>query len=480
MSTLEKLSELESRRAIIMNNNKNGFDARKKISMLLDENSFVEIGTFVKSRSTAFDLANVDTPADGVVTGYGTVNGRPVYVYSQDKTVLGGAIGEMHAKKIIRIYEEALKVGAPVIAFLDTAGLRLQESIDGLECYGRLYSKMVNASGKIPQIAIVNGNCSGGASFILGLSDYVFMNDVSAKVFLNSPNTMDNKSEAESIEIAKTHLEVTGLADITADDEYELVSKVGKLLSYLPQNSKEVGPFYETEDDLNRVDISLNTFDIEQGLMRDIAVSIADRNEIFELGNGYGKDSLIAFIRMDGGTVGIISNIDKRMSYKSVKKITKFIKICSTYNIPIVSLTNIEGFESTPETENLGMINECSKMIRAFAKADVAKVNVIVGKAYGSGYVAMNSQMLGCDMTYAWPSAIVAPMEASSAMKIMYGNEIENKTMLKEEFDNKLAEYESLASSAYVCAARGMIDDLIEPAATRKRIIAALQVLSQK
>ena len=481
MSTLEKLSELESRRAVIINSNTDGFDARKRISTLLDENSFVEIGTFVKSRGTAFNLASIDTPADGVITGYGTVFGRPVYVYSQDSKVLGGAIGEMHAKKIIRIYEEALKVGAPVVAFLSTTGLRLQESIDGLECYGRLYATMIKASGKVPQIAVVNGDCGGGASFILGLSDYVFMNSKSAKVFLNSPNTMQIKEDSnDNITSGKTQYEITGLASIVDDDECELISKVSTLLSYLPQNSKETGPFYEIEDDLNRIDSALNNFDVESHSVKQIVLSIVDKNDIFELGSDYGKDTLTALARMDGGSVGVVANIDKRMSYKGVKKVSKFLKLCNTYNIPIITITNIEGFESTVETENLGIISECSKMLKAFAKVDCPKINVIVGKAYGSGYVAMNSQMLGCDMTYAWPSAIVAPMEASSAVKIMYGDSIDDKTMLKDDFEKTLEEYETLASNAYACAARGLIDDLIEPAATRKRVIAALQVLSQK
>ncbi len=479
MSTIEKLSELESRRTAIINSlDKPG--ARNRISKLLDENSFVEIGTFVKSRSTAFDMDNIDTPADGVVTGYGTVKGRPVYIYSQDASVLGGSIGEMHSKKIVRTYKEALKVGAPVVAFLDTSGLRLQESVDALEGYGAIYSQMAKASSKIPQITIVNGECAGGASFICGLSDYVFMNNTSSKVFLNSPNTMEDSTSFDDISTGNVHLTETGLVTAISENEDELISKVADLLSYLPQNSKEMVPFYEIQDDLNRVDAALNNFDFDNANVKDIVISIADQNQVFELGEGYGEDTLTAFIRMDGGTVGVVANVKKRMSYKGVKKTTEFVSLCNTYNIPIVTLTDIEGFDSNADTERRGIISECAKMVKAFASSEVCKLNVIVGNAYGSGYVAMNSQMLGCDMTYAWPTAVVAPMNANSAMKIMYGDEVISKNITSDEFESKLDKYEELNSNAYACAARGLIDDVIEPAATRKRVIAALQVLSHK
>ena len=262
MSTLEKLSELESRRAAIITKSNDvakkvalaqgKLAARERISILLDENSFVEVGTFITSRSTAFNMRNNETPADGVVTGYGTVNGNPVYVYSQDASVLGGALGEMHAKKIVRIYEEALKIGAPVVGFLDTVGVRLQESVDALEGYGMIYEKMVEASEIIPQIAVIAGDCAGGAAFIAGLSDFVFMSSKSARVFLNSPNTLDDKTASfDAIATAKVHFEESGLATIIEGQEEVLIEDVIRLLSYLPQNSGEEGPFYEVIDDIN-------------------------------------------------------------------------------------------------------------------------------------------------------------------------------------------------------------------------------------
>ena len=491
MSTLEKLSELESRRAAIITKSNDvakkvalaqgKLAARERISILLDENSFVEVGTFITSRSTAFNMRNNETPADGVVTGYGTVNGNPVYVYSQDASVLGGALGEMHAKKIVRIYEEALKVGAPVVGFLDTVGVRLQESVDALEGYGMIYEKMVEASEIIPQIAVIAGDCAGGAAFIAGLSDFVFMSSKSARVFLNSPNTLDDKTASfDAIATAKVHFEESGLATIIEEQEEVLIEDVIRLLSYLPQNSGEEGPFYEVIDDINRVDASLNGFNFETQEVKDIVTSIIDEGELFVLNEAYGKTALTAFARMDGGTVGIIANTDTRMDYSGVKKIAHFVRVCDTYNIPIITLTDIEGFTSTVATEKLGIIKACSEMTKAFTEASVPKVNVILNHAFGSGYLAMNSKSLGCDMTYAWPTATVASLNTESAMKIMYAKELAEGTLSNEAFAEKAAEYDEIQASAYAAAARGLVDDIIEPAATRKRIIAALEVLATK
>lgn len=491
MSTLKKLSEFESRRdAIITKSNEAAkkiarvqgkLTARERVSMLLDENSFVEVGAFITSRSIAFNMKNNETPADGVITGYGTINGNPVYVYSQDANILGGALGEMHARKIVRIYEEALKVGAPVVGFLDTVGVRLQESVDALEGYGMIYESMVQASEMIPQIAVIVGECAGGAAFIAGLSDFVLMSSKSARVFLNSPNTLDDKAATfDQIATAKVHSEQSGFATIIEEEEEDLMKAVKHLLSYLPQNSMQEGPFYEMTDDINRVEVNFNSFNFETQKIKDIVISIADTGKIFILNEAYGKTVLTALARMDGGTVGIIANVEPRMDYASVKKVTHFVKMCDGYNIPIITLTDIEGFASTVETERLGMIKACSEMIKAFAKASVPKVNVVLRYAFGSGYLAMNSKSLGCDMTYAWPTAIVACLNTESAIKIMYARELEEGTMTSEVFTEKVTEYDELQASVYAAASRGLIDDIIEPAATRKRIIAALEVLATK
>ncbi len=491
MSTLEKLSELESRKsAMITTSNeeakkvalaKGKLTARDRISALLDENSFVEVGTFVTSRSTSFNMTTSETPADGVVTGYGTVNGNPIYVYSQDASVLGGALGEMHAKKIVKLYDAALKVGAPIIGFLDTVGVRLQEGVDALAGYGAIYAKMSEASQIIPQITVVAGDCAGGAALIAGLSDFVLMSTKSARMFLNSPNTLDKKTASfDTIATSKVHFEESGLASIIEEDEAVLIEKARTLLSYLPQNSEEDGPYYEVTDDLNRVEPALNSFDFETQKVIEIVSAIADNGEVFELNAGYGKSALTAFVRMDGGSVGVIANQESRLDLQGIMKISRFVTLCDTYHIPLVTLTDIEGFASTEATEKLGIIKACSEMTRAFANATVPKVNILLNHAFGSSFITMNSSAIGCDMTYAWPTAIVGSLNTESAMKIIYAKELEEGTLSREDFENQASSYEAINSSCYAAAARGLVDDIIEPAATRKRIIAALEALATK
>lgn len=491
MSTLEKLAELESKRTAIENSSNEDskktslaqgqLSARDRIATLLDENSFVEMGAFITSRSTAFNMNAVDTPADGLICGYGTVNGNPIYVYSQDANVLGGAIGEMHAKKIVKTYKDAVKMGVPVVGILDTAGIRLQESVDALEGYGAIFTQMSEASGVIPQIALVCGDCAGGAAFIAGLSDFVFMSSKSARMFLNSPNTMDDQLVTfDQVSTAKVHFEESGLASYIADTDEEVISAVKNLITYLPQNHLEEVPFYQATDDLNRVDANLNHFDFTTNEVKDIVAAIVDNGESLELNAKYGAASLTAFARMNGGTVGIIANLTATADYDAVKKMTKFVTLCDSFNIPIVTLTQTTSFVSTLATEKLGMIKECSKLVHAFANATVPKVNVILNEAFGSSYVAMNSKHIGADCVYAWPTAKVSTLNAQSAVKIMYDEAIKNAEMPSELLMEKTAEYEALNSNAYAVAAKGYIDDIIEPAATRKRVIAALEILSTK
>lgn len=491
MSTLQKLSELEARRLAIQNSYndeakkavlaKGKLTARDRVTRLLDENSFVEMGIFIKSRSTAFNMNDCDTPADGVVCGYGTVNGKLVYVYSQDATVMNGSIGEMHAKKIIKTYDDAIKMGAPIIGFIDTVGLRLQENIDALDGYGQIFAKCMEASGVIPQVSVVCGDCAGGVSFITGLSDFVFISNKNGKMFLNSPNTMaDENATFDAVATAKVHLTESGLAQFGEDDDEALIGKVQELLSYLPLNSGVDAPCYTCQDDLNRVDATLNSFDFETGQIVDVVASIVDEHTYLEIGEIYGEKTFVGFARMNGATVGLIANKQAVLDYDSIKKTIKFVDLCESFNIPIVTLTNVERFESTVYTEKLGIIKEASKLVYAFANATVPKVNVVLNNAYGSAYLAMNSKHIGADYVYAWPTAKVATMNAESAVRIMYNEEIKNAEVASDVITSKIEEFEKQNSSAYAVAARGYIDDIIEPAATRKRVIAALEVLYTK
>lgn len=491
MSTLEKLSELESHRLAIESHggeealkaahSKGKLMARERITQLLDVNSFVEIGTFIKSRSTAFNMNAQDTPADGVVCGYGTINGTLVYVYSQDATVMGGAIGEMHAKKIVRLYDDAIKMGAPIIGFLDSVGIRLQETIDALDGYGTIFNKSAEANGVIPQICVIGGDCAGGASFLAGLSDFVIMASKNARMFLNSPNTLDDKEASfDKIATAKVHFEESGLAQFMCATEEEVLATVQKIITYLPSNCFEDVPCYEVKDDLNRVDLGLNNFDFTTSPIEDIVKSVADENDILEISAGYGQAALTAFGRMNGGTVGFIANNDLVADFAAIKKMTAFAVLCDKFNIPLVTFTNIEGFDSTVATEKLGIIKECSALVKAFANAAVPKVNIILNHAYGSAYVAMNSKHTGADYVYAWPTAHISTMNSASAVRIMYKEEIEKAAEPTTFITEKMQCFEELESSSYAVAARGYIDDIIEPAATRKRVIAALEVLYTK
>ncbi|MGL4362675.1 MAG: acyl-CoA carboxylase subunit beta [Cellulosilyticaceae bacterium] len=490
MSTLQKLSELEARRIEIKTNSNNenskmakkagALTARERIAALMDENSFVEIGTFMKSRSTAFNMETCDTPADGVVCGYGTVNGVLVYTYSQDASVLGGSIGEVHAQKIAKMYEDAIKMGAPVVGFIDTVGLRLQESLDALNGYGQIFAKMTKASGIIPQIAVICGDCAGGTSFIAGLSDFTFISTQNGRMFLNSPSALEDKHASfDTIASAKVHLSESGIAVSGCDSEENLITQVVTLIGYLPSNSSEEAPTFECMDNLNRVDAALNTFDFSSQTTSSIIESIADENEYLELFAEYGQQAIVALGRMNGTSVGFIGNESTACDYDSVKKITQFVRFCDAFNIPIVTLTNIVNFESTVETEKLGIIKEVSKLVAAFAGATVPKINVIVKECFGTGYVTMNSKHIGADYVYAWPTAEIAVMNNEVAVKIIYGDEIAANENPAEFMAEKIKEYEE-STNVLAVAARGYIDDIIEPAATRKRIIAALETLKTK
>ena len=482
MSMLEKLSELEARRiAIQTNGNKNTLSARDRITQLFDENSFVEIGTFIKSRSTAFNMNVQDTPAEGVVCGYGTVQGNLVYAYSQDNTVMGGAIGEMHAKKIAKTYEDAIKMGVPIVAFIDSAGIRLQEHVDALDGYGMIFSKSVEASGHIPQLTVVCGDCAGGTSILAGLADFVFIVEKTGRMFLNSPNTIaDQKATFDTVAAPKVHLEESGLVQFASTNEAELIGKVKEIISYLPSNSDEDVPCYECQDDLNRIDENLNYFEFGVNDIKDIIASVADNNEMIEIAAEYSETIFTGFIRMNGATVGTIANKKPSCDYKGVKKITHFVKLCDGFNIPVLTLTDIEHFESTVVTEQLGIIKETSHLVQAFADATVPKVNVILNHAYGNAYVAMNSKHIGADYVYAWPTAEIGTMNSESAIRIMYDKEIQVADRAVDYIANKTEEFNALNTSAYAVAARGYVDDIIEPAATRKRVIAALEVLFTK
>lgn len=458
--------------------------ASRRIATLLDEGSFVEIGGAVTARSTTFNLQEKAAPSDGVITGYGVIDGNLVYVYSQDADVLGGALGEMHAKKIARIYDMAMKMGAPVIGLIDCAGLRLQEATDALEAFGSLYHKQALASGVIPQVTAIFGMCGGGLAVVPGLTDFTFMEAKDGKLFVNSPNALEgNEISKCNTASAEYQSKTAGLVD-GIGAEAEILGQIRDLVCMLPANNEDDMSYEECTDDLNRIcaDIANASEDTAIALAQ-----IADNQILVETKKDYAKEMVTGFIRLNGMTVGVVANrskvynaeaeveaeFDSVLTVDGCKKATDFVNFCDAFSIPVLTLTNVTGFAATVESEK-NMASAVAKLTYAFANATVPKVNVIVGKAFGSAYVSMNSKSIGADLVYAWPTAEIGMMDAKLAAQIMYAGAD------AETLNEKAAEYKELQSSPNSAAARGYVDAIIEPADTRKYVIGAFEMLFTK
>lgn len=458
--------------------------ASSRIAALLDENSFVEIGAAVTARATDFNMNNTDTPSDGVVTGYGVINDSLVYVYSQDASVLGGSMGEMHAKKITRIYDMAMKMGAPVIGLIDCAGLRLQEASDALNAFGELYLKQSLASGVVPQITAVFGNCGGGMAVASAMSDFTFMESKNGKLFVNSPNALaGNDASKCDTSAAKFQSEEVGIVDVVAE-EAELIAQIRELVAMLPANNEDDLSYADCEDDLNRVCADLEASAADPAIALPM---ISDDGVFFETKAEYGKDMVTGFIKLNGTTVGAVANrstlydeegnaveqFNAEISARGCEKAASFVKFCDAFNIPVLTLTNAAGFKATKCTEKK-IAKAAAALTAAFAEADVPKVNVITGKAFGSAYVTMNSKGLGADMVYAWPNAQIGMMDAKLAVKVMYP-EADAK-----ELREKAAAYAELQNSVASAAKRGYVDTVIDAQDTRKYVIGAFEMLFTK
>ena len=457
--------------------------ASQRIAALLDDNSFVEIGGLVTARSTDFNLKQTETPSDGVITGYGVIDGNLVYVYSQDASVLNGTVGEMHAKKIANLYNLALKMGAPVIGLIDSAGLRLQEATDALNAFGEIYMSQVKASGVIPQITAVFGTCGGGLALIPTLTDFTFMEGSKAKLFVNAPNALDGNVITKcDTSAADFQSKEAGIVDVVAD-EAGILAQIRELVSLLPANNED-GSYEECSDDLNRAcaEIANCVGDTSIALSQ-----IADNGAVFEVKREYAKDMVTAFIKLNGATVGAVANrtevygedgtvtekYDAVLSAAGCYKAAEFINFCDAFEIPVLSLTNVKGFKADKQNEK-GIANAAAKLTYAFANATVPKVNVIIGQAYGSAYVTMNSKAIGADITMAWPDAKIGTMDAKLAAKIICDGQG------ADAIDACAKEYEALQTSAASAAKRGYVDQIVEPVDTRKYVIGAFEMLFSK
>ncbi|MCR5674037.1 MAG: carboxyl transferase [Lachnospiraceae bacterium] len=457
--------------------------AGKRIASLLDENSFVEIGAGVTARSTDFNMEPKEAVADGVVTGYGLIDGKLVYVYAQDSSVLGGSVGEMHAKKIVGLYNLALKVGAPVIGLIDSAGLRLNETTDALAAFGRIYKAQTMASGVIPQISAIFGKCGGGLSLFTGMTDITFMED-NAKLFVNSPNALSgNYEEKNDTASAAFQADEAGNVDVVAN-EAEIYDEIRSFVSLLPSNNDEFGAVSDCTDDLNRATAEI------AGCTGDTSIAlsmIADDNSYYEIKAGYGKEITTGFIRLNGQTVGCVANRcegydddgnkvwekDPVLTVNGVSKAADFVNLCDSFDIPVLTLTNVTGFEADICTEKK-IAKASSKLTFALANATVAKVNVIIGKAFGSAGVIMNSKSLGCDITIAWKDAKIGMMDADLAAKVIYDGKS------SDEIAQGAKKYDELQNGIESAARRGYVDQVIDPADTRKYVIGAFEMLYTK
>lgn len=459
--------------------------ASQRIAALLDDNSFVEIGGLVTARATDFNLKPNETPSDGCITGYGVINGNLVYVYSQDASVLNGTIGEMHAKKITNLYDLAMKTGAPVIGLIESAGLRLQEATDALAAFGEIYLKQTMASGVIPQITAVFGTCGGGLGLFPTMTDFTFMEEKNAKLFVNAPNALDGnvitKCDSSS---AKFQAEESGIVDVVAD-EATILEKVRELVSFLPANNEDDASFLEDcTDDLNRVNPKI------AGCVGDTSVALsilADDNNFFEVKAGYAKNMVTGFLRLDGVTVGAVANrseicdeegkvaekLDAVLTAEGCEKAAEFVNFCDAFGIPVLTLTNVKGYEATLASEK-AIAKAAAKLTYAFANATVPKVNVVIGKALGTAYVVMNSKAIGADITMAWPDAQIGAMDGKLAAKIMYDGQG------ADVINEKAAEYEALTLNVTSAAKRGYVDQIVNAADTRKYVIGAFEMLFTK
>lgn len=458
--------------------------ARERIEELFDKGTFVELDQFVKHRCTNFGQEKKELPGEGVVTGYGSVNGRLVYAFAQDFTVEGGSLGEMHANKICKVLDLALKMGAPVIGINDSGGARIQEAVDALSGYGKIFYRNTKASGVIPQISVIMGPCAGGAVYSPALTDFIYMVKNTSQMFITGPAVIKSVTAeevtAEQLGGAMTHNATSGVAHFAAENEEDCIEQIRYLLSFLPSNNLDEVPVVETGDDPNRMDDGLNTLLPDNPNMpynmKDVISSVVDNGEFYEVHEHYAMNIITCFARFDGRTVGIIANQPNVMAgcldVNASDKSSRFIRFCDAFNIPLVTLVDVPGFLPGTDQEYGGIIRHGAKMLYAYSEATVPKITVITRKAYGGSYLAMCSNDLGADQVMAWPTSEIAVMGPAGAANIIFRK--------AEDKDAKTAEYVAEFATPYKAAERGFVDMVIEPRETRPRIITALNMLQTK
>ncbi|MGI6766554.1 MAG: acyl-CoA carboxylase subunit beta [Lentihominibacter sp.] len=501
MNKLEQLLEKKAKLAlgggekrIEAQHAKGKLTARERLNILFDQDSFVEIDTFVEHRCGFYGLDEREMPGDGVVTGYGQVDGRLVFAFAQDFTVGGGSLGEYHAEKIVKVQGLALKMGAPIVGLQDSGGARVEEGVAALSGFAKIFHNNTISSGVIPQISVIMGPCAGGAVYSPAITDFIFMVDQTSKMFITGPDVIKTVTgeevTAEALGGATTHNTVSGVAHFIGADDEETLKQVRELLSYLPSNNKELPPAYAFTDDVNRMIPEFNDIIPDNPNkaydMYDIIRGLADDGVIYDVNGMYAKNIITCYIRMAGSTVGVIASqpsvwagcLDINASDKSAR----FVRRCDAFNIPLLTLVDVPGFLPGTNQEYGGIIRHGAKLLYAYCEATVPKVTMIVRKAYGGAYIAMCNKELGSDMVLAWPSAEIAVMGAAGAVNIMSSirkelKESDNPEALRQE---KIEEYEEKFNNPYYAASLGYVDDVIEPATARQRIISSFDMLKTK
>ncbi|QPH55148.1 acyl-CoA carboxylase subunit beta [Pontivivens ytuae] len=492
------LDQLEERRAQarlgggqkrIDRQHENGkLTARERLEVLLDPGSFEEYDMFVAHRATDFGMGEHKHPGDGVVTGWGTINGRLVYVFSQDFTVLGGSVSETHAQKICKIMDMAVQNGAPVIGLNDSGGARIQEGVGSLAAYGEVFQRNIEASGVIPQISVIMGPCAGGAVYSPAMTDFIFMVRDSSYMFVTGPDvvkTVTNETvTAEELGGAATHTSKSSVADAAYENDVEALGEVRRLVDLLPLNNREKPPVRPSFDDANRIDDSLDTLIPDNPNtpydMKELITKIADEGDFFEMQGAYAKNILTGFIRLEGRTVGVVANqpmvLAGCLDIAASRKAARFVRFCDCFEIPLLTLVDVPGFLPGTSQEWNGVIKHGAKLLYAYGEATVPMVTVITRKAYGGAYDVMASKHIRSDISYAWPTAEIAVMGAKGAVEIIYRSELGDADKIAE----RTAEYEETFANPFKAAEKGFIDEVIMPHSTRRRVTRAFAMLRNK
>jgi propionyl-CoA carboxylase beta chain len=492
------IAELEDKRAqarlgggqrrIEAQHGKGKLTARERLDVLLDPGSFEEYDMFVTHRATDFGMADTIIPGDGVVTGWGTIDGRLVYVFSQDFTVFGGSLSETHAKKICKIMDLALQNGAPVIGLNDSGGARIQEGVASLGGYADVFWRNVQASGAVPQISVIMGPCAGGAVYSPAMTDFIYMVKDTSYMFVTGPDVVKTVTNeivtAEELGGAGTHTRISSVADAAFDNDIETLLEVRRLFGFLPLAAGQKAPRIATQDPIDRRDDSLDTIIPDSANkpydMREVIEKLADEGDFLELQKDHAGNILTGFIRLDGHSVGVVANqplvLAGCLDINAAKKAARFIRFCDSFEIPILTLVDVPGFLPGVAQEYGGIIKHGAKLLFAYAEATVPLVTVITRKAYGGAYDVMASKHIKADVNYAWPSAEIAVMGAKGATEILYRSELSDKDKIAQ----RTADYEARFANPFVAAERGFIDDVIMPHGTRRRVIRAFSTLRHK